>query len=112
MATEGFTSTTDLTETTKLLAEVVAETCKQLDLLKEERDSTTGEMKDAYNLVIQNKIWCLQRVIGDYWRKSCQLALDEYHKEAEKKTVTFNEVIDVSEDKSNAAAEVSTILQG
>lgn len=98
---DKFTSTTDLIETTKLLSEVVTETCTQLELLKEERMSTTGEMRDAYNLVITNKIWCLQRLIGDYWRKSCILALDE--QKANNEVPKVEEIKD-EEQKSNAAS--------
>lgn len=81
----------ELATTVKLLSEVVEESCRQIKILKEERAGTTGEVKDAYTLVIRNKVWCLQTVIGKFWRETLTLNLDEDKGE--------------EEEKSNAAAE-------
>lgn len=75
--TTVFESAEELKSITKELADVVSEMCDQVQLLKEERADTTGEVKDAYNLVIQNKVWILQTLIGAYWRKSINLNLDK-----------------------------------
>jgi hypothetical protein len=92
----------ELTHTVKLLSEVVEESCKQIKILKEERVGTTGEVKDAYTLVIQNKVWCLQQVIGKFWRESLCLDLDNEVETRLPETIT----VDITEEeKSNAAAE-------
>jgi hypothetical protein len=70
-------SAEELQSITKDLAEVVSEVCEQIKLLKEERSETTGEVKDAYNLVIKNKVWILQTLIGAYWRQTLNLELDK-----------------------------------
>ena len=66
-----------LVSITKDLAGVVSEICEQISILKEERTETTGEVKDAYNLVIKNKVWILQKLIGAYWLKTLNLELDK-----------------------------------
>lgn len=71
----------ELTATIQLLAEVVKESCEQIKLLKVERSGATGEVKDAYNLVIANKVWLLQTAIGTFWRETLQLNLDSKEKE-------------------------------
>jgi hypothetical protein len=67
----------ELTSLTKDLAEVVEELCKQIKLLKEERSDTEGEMKDAYNLVIKNKVWILQTLLEGFAKQTSKLQLDE-----------------------------------
>lgn len=71
------TDPSELSSITKQLSEVVSEVCEQIRLLKEERLDTTGEAKDAYTMVIKNKVWILQQLIGTYWRKTCDLELDK-----------------------------------
>jgi hypothetical protein len=66
-----------LVSITKDLAGVVSEICEQITILKEERAETTGEVRDAYNLVIKNKVWILQKLIGAYWLKTLNLELDK-----------------------------------
>jgi hypothetical protein len=87
----------ELTTTIQLLAEVVKESCEQIKLLKVERSGATGEVKDAYNLVIANKVWLLQTAIGTFWRETLQLNLDS--KEEEETTAPEERA------QSNAAAE-------
>lgn len=70
-------SAEELQSITKDLAEVVSEVCEQIKLLKEERSEATGEVKDAYNLVIKNKVWILQTLIGAYWKQTLNLELDK-----------------------------------
>jgi hypothetical protein len=67
----------ELTSLTKDLAEVVDELCKQIKLLKEERSDTDGQLKDAYNLVIKNKVWILQTLINAYSDQTKKLELDK-----------------------------------
>lgn len=71
------TSEDELVSVTRDLAEVVSEVCGQVKMLKEERKDATGETKNAYNLVIANKVWILQRLIGSYWRETLNLELDK-----------------------------------
>lgn len=71
------TSEDELVSITKDLSAVVAETCEQIKILKDERKDTTGETKSAYNLVIANKVWILQQLIGSYWRETLNLELDK-----------------------------------
>lgn len=70
------TNTDELVSVTNELAKVVSEVCQQIQSLKEEREDAVGETKDAYNLVIKNKVWTLQVLIGSYWRQTLQLELD------------------------------------
>ena len=67
----------ELASLTKELAEVVEELCQQIKLLKEERSDTEGEMKDAYNLVIKNKVWILQTLLEAFAKQTSKLQLDE-----------------------------------
>jgi hypothetical protein len=66
----------ELVSITKDLAEVVSEICGQIKVLKEERLECSGEMKDAYSLVIKNKIWIVENLIGAYGVKHQDLELD------------------------------------
>lgn len=70
-------NTEELVSITNDLAKVVSEVCGQIKLLKEERKDAVGEVKDAYNLVIANKVWILQTLIGTYWRETLSLELDK-----------------------------------
>lgn len=67
----------ELVSITKDLSAVVSEVCEQIKILKDERKETTGETKSAYNLVIANKVWILQKLIGTYWRETLNLELDK-----------------------------------
>jgi hypothetical protein len=71
------TSEDELVSITKDLSAVVSEVCEQIKILKDERKETTGETKSAYNLVIANKVWILQQLIGTYWRETLNLELDK-----------------------------------
>lgn len=71
------TSEEELVSVTNDLAKVVSEVCEQIKYLKEERSEAIGETKNAYNLVIANKVWILQRLIGAYWRETLTLELDK-----------------------------------
>jgi len=66
----------ELVSVTKQLYEVVEEVTKQIVRLKEERADTTGETKEAYSLIIGNKIWILQKLISVYFAKTQSLELD------------------------------------
>lgn len=71
------TNTDELVSITNDLSKVVSEVCEQIKILKEERSDAVGEVKDAYNLVIKNKVWILQQLIGSYWRNTLNLELDK-----------------------------------
>jgi hypothetical protein len=71
------TNTYELISVTNELAKVVSEVCHQINGLKEERGDAVGETRDAYTLVIKNKVWTLQALIGAYWRKTLDLDLDK-----------------------------------
>jgi hypothetical protein len=70
-------NTDELVSVTQDLAKVVSEICTQIKLLKEERKDAVGDVKNAYNLVIANKVWILQQLIGTYWRETLSLELDK-----------------------------------
>ena len=96
-------NTQELTSITNDLAKVVSEVCLQIELLKEERTEATGEVKDAYNLVIQNKVWILQQLIGGYWRKTLNLELDKPEITADVINIpTATHFIDVSASEEEA----------
>lgn len=78
------TNTDELVSITNDLAKVVEEVCGQIKLLKEERHDAVGEVKNAYNLVIANKVWILQQLIGTYWRQTITLELDKPELDTEK----------------------------
>jgi uncharacterized protein YllA (UPF0747 family) len=78
----------ELASITAELADVVAEVCEQIKLLKEERLDTTGEAKDAYTLVIKNKVWILQQLIGTYSNKTVGLELDKEVQTVDKEVQT------------------------
>jgi hypothetical protein len=80
------TNTDELVSITNDLAKVVEEVCGQIKLLKEERADAVGEVKNAYNLVIANKVWILQQLIGTYWRQTITLELDKPELDVEKVT--------------------------
>jgi len=67
----------ELASLTKDLAEVVEELCQQIKLLKEERSDTDGELKDAYDLVIKNKVLILQTLLEAFAKQTSKLQLDE-----------------------------------
>jgi hypothetical protein len=71
------TNTDELVSITHDLSKVVSEVCGQIKLLKEERKDAVAEVKNAYNLVIANKVWILQQLIGSYWRETLSLELDK-----------------------------------
>jgi hypothetical protein len=91
----------ELTATVKLLAEVVEESCEQIKLLKVERNGATGEVKDAYTLVITNKIWLLQTAIGKFWRETINLSLDNHDERAETKLAEAEEARSNASDSRN-----------
>ena len=78
------TNVDELISVTKDLADVVSELCQQIKLLMEERLelSTGSDMRDAYTLVIRNKIWTVERLIGTYWKHTLKLDLDKEESDA------------------------------
>lgn len=71
------TNVDELISITNNLAKVVMEVCEQIRNLKEERSTAVGDVRNAYDLVISNKVWTLQTLIGAYWRNTLNLDLDK-----------------------------------
>ena len=45
--------------------------------LRLDKDKSTGEVKEAYDLIIKSNVWKIHKLIGEYWRETNLLALSE-----------------------------------
>ena len=55
-------------------AEIIVQNIKDLKGL---RDRSTGEVREGYTLVIRDRTWSLQRLVGEFWRETCSLFFDQ-----------------------------------
>lgn len=88
----------EVIETTKEFSEVMNELCNQLKTLKTEQwelkqeDEKSTEFIDAYDLVIQNKVWIFHKIVDAYAAKMRKMTLFEKKKEEEEAVVILPEV--------------------
>lgn len=60
----------DTNEVRKLMNEVTT-TMSKVDCLRSEVGYATGEVKDAYTLILNSHLWTLQKKIGQLWYYVC-----------------------------------------
>lgn len=93
-----YTAEDDVRDTTKEFCEVLNELCEHIKVLKieqwelnEEKEKST-EFIEAYDLVIQNKIWILHKLIDGYHKNVKALDLTTLKKKEPETVVELPEV--------------------
>jgi hypothetical protein len=95
-----YTPEDDVRDTTKEFYDVLSELCEHIKVLKmeqwelKEEKAKSTEFIDAYDMVIQNKVWILHKLVDGFSEKvkSMQLLPKEETKKEEEVSITLPEV--------------------